>query len=125
MESKDANITNFIRALNQHVNVKLSFLTVKKINNLYYHIDKTKKFRGAKYIKSYKRCVFNVEDNFRSTVNQSGANGGIGFLDILSTDDTIDIVNLYRHLNPEDFESDLFNNIMASKNKTNTMITSA
>ena len=56
-----------------------------------------------------------MEDYFRATVNQS-SNHGKGFLDILPPEETIEVVKLHKHLNPEDFDSPLFNNIMAGKN---------
>jgi hypothetical protein len=37
-----------------------------------------------------------------------------GFLDVLSADETIEIVNLHRQLNPEDFDYGIFNSIINS-----------
>ena len=80
-------------------NVKQSFLTVKRFNSLLTKIDKEKKYKAAKEVRNYKRCVFNTEDTYRASVNMA-ANAGKGFLDILDQDATIEIVNLHRNLNP-------------------------
>jgi len=55
-----------------------------------------------------------MEDYFRATVNQS-SNHGKGFLDILAPEENIEVVKLHKNLNPEDFDSPLFNNIMAGE----------
>ena len=98
--------------------IKQSFLLVKKINTLTYKIDKQKKNKAAKIVRNYKRCVYNMEDNFRTAVNQA-SNAGKGFLDILPQEETIEVVSLHKSLNPQDFESPLFNSIMSNKKNTN------
>lgn len=40
-----------------------------------------------------------------------------GFLEVLSPEDTIEIVNLHKQLNPEDFSYGLFNSILQSPHK--------
>lgn len=42
------------------------------------------------------------------------ANAGKGFLDILDGESTIEIVNLHRNLNPQDFDSQIFSSILKS-----------
>jgi hypothetical protein len=37
-----------------------------------------------------------------------------GFLDVLTSEETIEIVNLHRQLNPEDFDYGIFNSIINS-----------
>ena len=61
--------------------------------------------------------MFNAEDFFRASVNQP-SNTGKGFLDILPPEDTVEVVKLHKHLNPEDFDSPLFNNIIEGNKKT-------
>ena len=94
--------------------MKQSFLTVKRFNSLLSKIDKEKKYRAAKAVRNYKRCVFNTEDTYRASVNMA-ANAGKGFLDILDPEATLEIVNLHKQLNPEDFNSVIFNSIMKSQ----------
>ena len=62
-------------------------------------IDKEKKYKAAKVVRNYKRCVFNTEDTYRASVNNA-TNAGKGFLDILDVEATVDIVNLHKNLNP-------------------------
>ena len=76
-------------------------------------IDKEKKYRAAKVVRNYKRCVYNTEDTYRASVNMA-ANAGKGFLDILDQDATLEIVNLHKNLNPQDFDNNIFDSIMAS-----------
>ena len=111
--NKDANIQSFVKIILSSRPIKQSFLTVKRFNSLMSKIDKEKKYRAAKVVRNYKRCVFNTEDTYRASVNMA-ANAGKGFLDILDVDATIEIVNLHRNLNPQDFDSQIFNSIMAS-----------
>lgn len=75
-------------------------------------IDKEKKYLAAKQVRNFKRCVFNTEDTYRASVNMA-ANAGKGFLDILDEDATLEIVNLHRSLNPQDFDSAIFSSIAA------------
>lgn len=89
-------------------------MTVKRFNSLLSKIDKEKRYQAAKVVRNYKRCVFNTEDTYRASVNMA-ANAGKGFLDILDVDETLEIVNLHRSLNPRDFESNIFNSIMTTK----------
>ena len=97
--NKDQNIQSFVRIILSSKNVKQSFLTVKRFNSLLSKIDKEKKYRAAKEVRNYKRCVFNTEDTYRASVNMA-ANAGKGFLDILDPEATLEIVNLHRNLNP-------------------------
>lgn len=66
---------------------------------------------GAKYIKNYKRCVYSYEDHYRTIFNKTD-NFRKGFLDLLTHDDTIEMVNLHKQLNPEDYDKDIFNSII-------------
>lgn len=86
---------------------------MKRFNSLLSKIDKEKKYKAAKVVRNYKRCVYNTEDTYRASVNMA-ANAGKGFLDILDHEATIEIVNLHKSLNPYDFDSQIFNSIMRS-----------
>jgi hypothetical protein len=88
LTNKDANIVNFVNIINENSIVRASFLVVKKINALFVSINREKKTKGANFIKSYKRCVFNAEDYFRANVNMP-ENAGKGFLDILPQRDAV------------------------------------
>jgi hypothetical protein len=62
---------SFIKVIEQNYEVKVSFMTVKKIKSLFLLIDNFKKVKGAKLIKNYKRCVYHIEDHFRGLINSS------------------------------------------------------
>jgi len=111
--NKDANIQSFVKIILSSKTVKQSFLTVKKFNSLLSKQDRDKRQRAAKTVRNYKRCVFNTEDTYRASVNMA-ANAGKGFLDILDGESTIEIVNLHRNLNPQDFDSQIFSSILKS-----------
>jgi hypothetical protein len=64
-KNTDDNILNFIKTLNNFPHIKQSFLLVKKIHRLKQEIDRDARFKGAQKIKSFKRCIFNFEENFR------------------------------------------------------------
>jgi len=95
--------------------IKHSFTLVKKVNTLLSKIDKIKKNKGAKQVRNFKRCAYNMENTFRQAVNNAVTTQGKGFLDILPQEETIEVVSLHKSLNPEDFDSPLFNSIMAHK----------
>jgi hypothetical protein len=97
----------------QNKTTKQSFITVKRINLLTSKIDKDARYKAARFVKSFKRCVYNTEDTYRVNIN-TAANHGKGFLDIMGQEDTIEVVNLHKNLQPEDYDSPLFNSIMES-----------
>lgn len=120
-KNTDANILSFIKTLNSFPDIRLSFLLVKKINRLKQEIDRNRRFKASQYIKNYKRCVFNFEDNFRQQQNTPG-NNGKSFLEILPYDQTIEVVKLYKKIDPEDFDGELFNNIVKTNENMNRNI---
>lgn len=69
LNNKDQNIVSFVKIVNQSPKIKASFLVVKKINELFLKLDRSKKAKGANSVRNYKRCIFNQEDYFRATVN--------------------------------------------------------
>ena len=52
----------FAKTIREDSNIKASFMVVKKINELFSKLNREKKSKGASFIKSYKRCIFNAED---------------------------------------------------------------
>ena len=58
--------------------------------------------------------MYNFEESYRSTASVHKDSSSKGFLDVLSADETIEIVNLHRQLNPEDFDYGIFNSIINS-----------
>lgn len=64
-------------------------------------------------MKAFQRCVYNFEESYRATAIQQ-KNSQAGFLDLLTSDEAIEIVNLHRQLNPEDFDYGIFNSIIGS-----------
>jgi hypothetical protein len=49
-----------------------------------------------------------MEDNYRQTIQQ----GQYGFMQDMPLEDVIEIVRLQKQLMPEDFDSEIFNDIM-------------
>lgn len=112
-KSNDQNILSFIKTLKKFPVIRLSFLAVQKINKIKAGIDRDARFKGAQKIKNYKRCIFNFEENFRKEQIKPG-NAGKDFLNILSNQETIEVVDLYRKINLHNFDNDFFSNIMKS-----------
>ena len=95
-KAKDQNVVNFIKVIDQNPVIKYSFLVVKKIDVLLQQVDKIKKIQGAQKVKSFQRCVYNFEESYRSSTSVNKDSSSKGFLDVLSADETIEIVNLHR-----------------------------
>jgi len=89
---------------------------VKKIQILKKNIDREARFRGAQKIKNFKRCIFNFEETFRQEQTKPG-NQGKGFLEVLPKDQTIEVVGLYKKTNKQDFNNEMFNNIVKNGKK--------
>ena len=100
----DQNIVSFTRIVNSQDLIRQSFLVVKRTNQLLAKFDKQKKNKAAKRVNNFKRCVFNIEDNYKSLMNQS-SNKDKNFLEFLPNDETMEVFSLHRRLNPEDFEN--------------------
>ena len=67
-KQKDANVVNLIVMLNANLSIKHSFMVVKKLEHLSSKVDKTMRNKAAKLVNNLKRCVFNMEDNYRKTI---------------------------------------------------------
>lgn len=109
--NSDQNILDFIRTLNNFQHIRLSFLLVKSIQKLKQEINRESRFSGAQKIKNFKRCIYNYEENFRTEQAKTG-NQGKGFFEVLPKEQVIEVTNLYRKVNKQDFNSDIFNNIV-------------
>ncbi len=67
-DNKDSNLANFLTMLNANLSIKHSFMAVKKLERLSSKVDKTLRNQAAKLVRNLKRCVFNMEDNYRQTI---------------------------------------------------------
>jgi hypothetical protein len=63
----DAKFEIFTQAVNNSKETKQGFLAVKRLNNLLSKFDHKRKNDAAKKVNNFKRCVFNIEDNYRQT----------------------------------------------------------
>jgi len=112
-ETKDQNIINFTKIVNGNEEVKQSFLVVKRMMTLLAKFDKQRKNKAAKKVNSLKRCVFNLEDNYRCLVNAT-SNKDKSLLDFLPNEETLEVFSLHRRLNPDDFEIKQFQTFVES-----------
>ena len=64
--------------------------------------------QAAKLVRNLKRCVFNMEDNYRQTIQQ----GQCGFMQDMPLEDYIEIIRLQKQLMPENFDCEIFNDIV-------------
>ena len=64
--------------------------------------------QAANLVRNLKRCFFNLEDNYRQTIQQ----GQCGFMQDMPLEDYIEIIRLQKQLMPENFDCEIFNDIM-------------
>ena len=66
-DQSNADIQNFKEHLNRNPEVRKCFLTVKKLNRINgSFIDKNNRNNAAKDVSNYKRCLYNLEDTYRT-----------------------------------------------------------
>lgn len=65
---------------------------------------------------NFKRCIYNFEENFRN-LQQLPGNLGKDFMNILNHQDTLKVVDMYKKINPINFDCNFFNNIVKSNEK--------
>jgi len=82
-------------------------------------VEKQKKIAASKKVRSYKRCLYYFEDTYRNLLIQQ-AKHGKGFIDLLNTDEIVEIVAMQKQLSPEDFDTELFNSITAFRRHAET-----
>ena len=111
-----SNIKTFLEKLNDNKTVERSFYFVKKTKSLMNKISKQSKMRAAKRTKQFKRYTIYFEEEVRHKIAKDSTMKGTfetdGFFEILGEEDVIDIVDVYKKLSPEDFDSKLFDSIL-------------
>jgi hypothetical protein len=67
-DSKDFYDPQFLTVLSANLSIKSSFMVVRKLERLTSKIEIVTRSQAAKLVRNLKRCVFNMEDNYRQTI---------------------------------------------------------
>jgi hypothetical protein len=87
--------------------VRKCFLTVKKLNKIIgTFIDKTNRNNAAKNVSNFKRCLYNLEDTYRTLSQQHQV------MEEMPQDDAVELIKIHKQLQPEDFNTGYFNQII-------------
>ena len=122
--NKDKSVISFVKAVETNPVVADSFFAVDKAQQLLDGVQAKLKIDAAKRVRLYKRAVLTYEECVRSAFEEElehpRRQSNRNFLEALPMQQVVEIVDLHKHLAPDDFDNELFNSIMSHLNNPST-----